>query len=150
MNTVEDAVMPPRPEARSRCYIYSLPVEILVYIMYRALDLNDPQRWNFASAKILACVSKLFFHLFTNSPDLWLTVHLSQGVEVAKVVLRRNQNGLLCVAYDSQTDRTSRAEFEALLELIIETRQRWRRVDIHAEDIERLVSALELTAPTLC
>ncbi|KAG8922827.1 hypothetical protein FRC01_013565 [Tulasnella sp. 417] len=124
--------------------IYRLPVELLIDIFLRVIDLID---WDMEQNRNIASVCKAWYDIIIQSPQFWHRINVSHDIETIKRIMRRNADGPFSIQFDK--DSIGESKHEEVLTLLAPQSHRWQSIMFQGRLTDTIFKLISSPAPEL-
>ncbi|KAG9006197.1 hypothetical protein FRB90_010018 [Tulasnella sp. 427] len=124
--------------------IYRLPVELLIDIFLRVIDLID---WDMEQNRTLASVCKHWYDVIVQSPQFWHRINVSHDLDVIKRIMRRNGDGPFSIQFDK--DSIAETKHEEVLDLLAPHSLRWQSIMFQGRLTDSIFKLMSSPTPNL-
>lgn len=124
--------------------IYRLPVELLIDIFLRVIDLID---WDMEQNRNIASVCKAWYDIIIQSPQFWHRINVSHDIDTIKRIMRRNADGPFSIQFDK--DSIGEAKHEEVLTLLAPHSHRWQSIMFQGRLTDPIFKLISSPAPEL-
>ncbi|KIO18973.1 hypothetical protein M407DRAFT_153413 [Tulasnella calospora MUT 4182] len=124
--------------------IYRLPVELLIDIFLRVIDLID---WDMEQNRNIASVCKAWYDIIIQSPQFWHRINVSHDIDTIKRIMRRNADGPFSIQFDK--DSIGEAKHEEVLTLLAPQSHRWQSIMFQGRLTDTIFKLISSPAPEL-
>ncbi|KAG9045012.1 hypothetical protein FS837_007175 [Tulasnella sp. UAMH 9824] len=124
--------------------IYRLPVELLIDIFLRVIDLID---WDMEQNRNIASVCKAWYDIIIQSPQFWHRINVSHDIDTIKRIMRRNADGPFSIQFDK--DSIGETKHEEVLILLAPQSNRWQSIMFQGRLTDTIFKLISSPAPDL-
>ncbi|KAG8894734.1 hypothetical protein FRC01_012791, partial [Tulasnella sp. 417] len=124
--------------------IYRLPVEILIDIFLRVIDLIN---WDMEQNRKIASVCKAWYDIIIKSPQFWHRINASQDIDTIKQIMRRNSDGPFSILSDKGS--IGESKHEEIFTLLAPQSHRWQSIMFQGPITDTIFNLISSPAPEL-